>query len=169
MLRGAVYTRSSKVLLIWAVALFVSLVVFNNLADYESNYAFVSHVLKMDTTFPENRAMWRAIDSPPLHHASYWLIILVEAAIAVLCWLGGFRLLRSIHDSSRFNRAKGVAIAGLILGIILWFTGFITLGGEWFLMWQSQIWNGQEAAFRLVVILGIVLLYLIQPDGSADA
>lgn len=163
------YKRSSKVLLVWTVAFFVSLVVFNNLTDYGSNYGFVGHVLKMDTTFPENRAMWRAVDSPSIHHGFYWLIILVEAATATLCWLGGFRLLRSINDASRFNKSKGVAIAGLTLGIVLWFTGFITIGGEWFLMWQSETWNGQEAAFRLVVILGIVLLYLVQPDGEADA
>jgi predicted small integral membrane protein len=85
-----VYIRSSKVLLTWAVAFFASLVVFNNLTDYGSNYAFVVHVFKMDTTFPENRAMWRAIDSPFLHHAFYAIIILTETAVAVLCWLGGF-------------------------------------------------------------------------------
>ncbi len=162
------YTRSSKVLLVWAVAFFASLVVFNNLTDYDSNFSFVVHVLNMDTTFPGNRAMWRAIHSSSLHHASYWLIIFLEAAIAVLCWVGGFRLLGSINDSTRFNKDKGVAIVGLTLGLILWFTGFITVGGEWFLMWQSEKWNGQEAAFRLVVIIGIVLLYLIQPDGESD-
>ena len=163
------YTRVSKVLLTWAIACFASLVVFNNLSDYGSNFMFVEHVLKMDTTFPGNRGMWRAIDSPLIHHAFYWLIIIVEAATAVMCWVGGARLLSSIRDASRFNRAKGAAIAGLTLGIILWFTGFITVGGEWFLMWQSEVWNGQEAAFRLVVILGIVLLYLVQPDAQPDA
>ncbi|MGB7947580.1 MAG: DUF2165 domain-containing protein [Candidatus Binatia bacterium] len=163
------YTRSSKVLLVWAIAFFASLVVFNNLTDYGSNFTFVAHVLNMDTTFPGNRAMWRAIDSPFLHHAAYGLIIFVEGVIAVMCWMGGFRLFSSINDSTRFNKAKRVAIAGLTLGMLLWFTGFITVGGEWFLMWQSEMWNGQEAAFRLVVILGIVLLYLIQPDGNSDA
>lgn len=163
------YTRLSKALLVYAVASFASLVVFNNVTDYDSNYAFVSHVLRMDTTFPDNRGMWRAIDSSFLHHAFYWIIILTEAAVAVLCWLGGFRLFSSIKDASHFNQAKSAAIAGLTLGIILWFTGFITIGGEWFLMWQSKVWNGQAGAFRLVVIIGIVLLYLIQPDGRDDA
>jgi predicted small integral membrane protein len=31
-------------------------------------------------------------------------------------------------------------------------------------MWQSRTWNGQDAAFRLVVILGITLLYVNSPD-----
>ena len=168
-LEGMVCTRASKVLLTWAVGVFASLVVCNNLTDYDSNFMFVTHVLKMDTTFPENRAMWRAIESPFFHHACYWFIISVEAAIAVLCWVGGFRLFASINDAGRFNQAKGVAIAGLTLGIILWFTGFITVGGEWFLMWQSEMWNGQQSAFRFVVVLGIVLLYLVQPDGRTDS
>ena len=163
------YTRASKIILIWAVAFHASLVVLNNLTDYDSNFMFVSHVLSMDTTFPGNRGLWRAIDAAFLHHVSYWIIILVEAVVAVLCWVGGYRLLNSINDASRFNRTKGVAIAGLTFGIVLWFTGFITVGGEWFLMWQSEVWNGQEAAFRLVVILGVVLLYLVQPDGQGDA
>ena len=163
------YIRTSKVIVIWAVAFFASLVVFNNITDYASNHTFVSHVLRMDTTFPGNRAMWRSIDSPWLHHAFYWVIICTETVVAALCWVGGFRLLKARGDANRFNHAKRFAIAGLTLGIILWFTGFITVGGEWFLMWQSETWNGQEAAFRLVVILAIALLYVVQPDGQGDA
>jgi predicted small integral membrane protein len=35
-------------------------------------------------------------------------------------------------------------------------------------MWQSNTWNGQEAAFRLVVVLGIVLLYVVGPEGEHE-
>ena len=84
----------------------------------------------------------------------------------VVCWLGGLLLFRSLNNSARFNEVKGVSILGLTLGIMLSFTGFIAVGGEWFLMWQSEKWNGQNAAFRLVVIIGITLVYLIQPDGE---
>ncbi len=163
------YIRFSKVALVWAVAFFSSLVVLNNVTDYDSNYRFVAHVLKMDTTFPDNQGMWRAIDSPFIHHLLYRLIILVEVVIAVLCCWGGWRLFRSIHDAERFHEAKGIAILGLTLGILLWFSGFITIGGEWFLMWQSEIWDGRQAAFRLVVIIGITLLYLVQPDRERYA
>jgi hypothetical protein len=43
------------------------------------------------------------------------------------------------------------------------------VGGERFLMWQSATWNGVETAFRLGVILGAVLVYLVQPDGDGNA
>ena len=49
------YTRYSKIAFVWAIALYALLVVCNNLTDYGSNYQFVAHVLKMDTTFPDNR------------------------------------------------------------------------------------------------------------------
>jgi predicted small integral membrane protein len=50
-----VLIRCSKILLVASVALFTTLVVFNNITDYGSNYAFVEHVLRMDTVFPNNK------------------------------------------------------------------------------------------------------------------
>ena len=160
------YIRISKVCLVFAVAFFVSLVVYNNLSDYDSNYMFVYHVLKMDSTFPDNAGMWRAIDTPSLYGMFYNLIIGAEFCIAVLCWLGGFRLYKSMKYINEFNRSKGLAVVGLTLAILFWFTGFISIGGEWFLMWQSQIWNGIEASFRFVVVIFMTLIYLIQPDSK---
>ncbi len=163
------YTRLSKIILVWAIALFASLAAFSNLADYNSNFEIISHVLKMDTTFPDNQGLWRAIESPLIHHIIYGLIIFVEIIVALLCWLGGYRLLKSIQNPATFNQAKKFAILGLTLGFILWFTGFMTIGGEWFLMWQSDVANGQQAAFRLVVIIGILLIYLVHPDEDRHA
>ena len=68
-----------------------------------------------------------------------------------------------------FNKAKGIAILGLTFGIILWFTGFMIIGGEWFLMWQSTKWNGLQGSFRIVVIFGIILIYLNQTDSGSEA
>ncbi len=163
------YTRYSKIAFVWAIALYALLVVFNNLTDYGSNYQFVAHVLKMDTTFPGNRGQWRAIDAAFAYHLLYWVIIVSEAAVTALCSWGGLRLFKARGEAERFHQAKGTAIVGLTLGIVLWFTGFITIGGEWFLMWQSDVWNGQQAAFRLVVILGLALLYLVRPESEKDA
>jgi predicted small integral membrane protein len=49
--------RLSKCILLMAVALYLSIVVFDNVADYDSNYQYVRHVLMMDTTFPGNHEM----------------------------------------------------------------------------------------------------------------
>ena len=159
-------TRISKLVMVLAFALYASLVAFNNLTDYNSNFTLVAHVLMMDTTFPGNQGLWRAIYSPVIHHTVYGLIIGTEITIAVLCWLGGLRLYRSIQNPAAFNQAKGLAILGLTLGFLLWFTGFMTIGGEWFLMWQSETANGQQAAFRLAMIIAAILIYLTQADDK---
>jgi predicted small integral membrane protein len=157
--------RLGKTALVFAVALFYSFVVFDNLADYNSNYQFIRHVLMMDSTFPGNDAMWRALNQPVWHTIFYLMIIAWESVTLILCWWGGLRLAKSLRQNARvFHQAKNIAIAALTLSLLMWLVAFLDVGGEWFLMWQSKIWNGQEAAFRMFTVVGIVLLLLIQPD-----
>jgi predicted small integral membrane protein len=159
--------RLTKALLVLAVAFYYTLIVFNNLTDYGSNYQFVRHVLMMDATFPGNQGTWRALNSPVWHTLFYLTIIVWEILTMLLCWWGGFRLLRPMSGSAASIRgASAVAIAGLTLGLLMWLVAFLAVGGEWFLMWQSKTVNGQEAAFRMFTVLGIVLLLVVQPDSD---
>jgi len=152
------------------VAIFYTFVVLNNLTDYDSNYQFIRHVLMMDSTFPGNRGMWRAMNGPAWHIVFYWTIIVWESATTVLCWWGGLRLARSLKgDVDSFRRAKNTAIIGLSLSLLMWLVAFLSVGGEWFLMWQSKTWNGQEAAFRMFTVVGIVLLLLVQSEAEERA
>jgi len=43
------------------------------------------------------------------------------------------------------------------------------VGGEWFLMWQSLSWNGEMAAAREFVVVGIVFLILQQRESEIDS
>lgn len=156
--------RVAKTVLVAAVALFLSLVAWNNLVDYGSNYEFVRHVLSMDTTFPTNQLKGRALTSPAIHHAFYAGIIAWEALSAAWLWVAAWRLWRARSNGTDFSRAKPLAVAGLVFNLLLWFVAFITVGGEWFLMWQSQVWNGQTAAFRMFACIGIILLFLKTPE-----
>jgi predicted small integral membrane protein len=160
-------TRSAKVLLVAGVALFYALVVFNNITDFNSNYEFVRHVLSMDSTLPGNQGMWRALRSPSEHLAFYISIIAWEAATAILLWWGVAKLARSLRGpASSFNAAKRVPVMALTLSLLMWLVAFLSIGAEWFLMWQSHTWNGQEAAFRMFTVVGLVLLILIQPEAE---
>ena len=162
--------RLVKTVMVASLAMFALLVAYDNLIDYGSNHAFVRHVLSMDTTFPDNMLKHRAIGSPALWTAAYWLIIATEALTGILLGLAALRLLTSIRGRAReFNAAKTLAVLGVGAGFLLWFLGFMVVGGEWFAMWQSKAWNGQEAAFRFYATLLLVLIFLNQPDSELDA
>jgi len=160
--------RIAKISLVAGVGIFYALVVFNNLTDYDSNYQFVRHVLMMDTTLPNNHGMWRAINAPAVHTAFYVGIITWEIVTTLLLWWGVARMFAALNaPTRRFHAAKQIASAALTLSLLMWLVAFIAVGGEWFLMWQSHMWNGQEAAGRNFVVVGIVLLILAQPEAES--
>lgn len=139
------------------LGLYVLLVAFNNTFDYWTNYLFVEKVLSMEDTFRSGQE-WRAITWKPLVHGFYALIILLEGISAVLCLSGAYRMLRhrnATEDS--FQAAKMRAVMGVLLGFTLWVGVFLCGGGEWFLMWQSKTWNGQDVAAKLAILYGVGL------------
>jgi len=150
--------RDIKTLMVAGLALYPLLVAFGNITDYGSNYVFVQHVLSMDTTFPGNKLMYRAITSPALQHLGYALIIAGEAATGLVLAWGAIALWRARGGSlAEFAAAKLWVALG----------GFLVIGGEWFAMWQSPTWNGQEAAFRFVASILLVVLFVMQPEEKA--
>lgn len=162
--------RLSKISFVAAIALFATLVAFGNITDYGTNFAFVQHVLLMDTIFPDATIAYRSIGNPALHHAAYILIIAAETATAILCWIGAFFMLSNAGNAAAaFNRAKSWAIAGLSVGFLVWQVGFMTIGGEWFGMWMSDSWNGIDSAFRFFITIIAVLIYVALRDGELDA
>lgn len=159
--------RLSKIVMCLCLAAFCFLVAFGNITDYGSNYAFVQHVLSMDTTFPGNALMYRAITSPALWTAGYWLIILGEAITCILFLVAAWRLWSARNgNAAQFNGAKGGVALAATMGFLVWFLGFMVIGGEWFAMWQSDTWNGQDAAFKFYITILAVLIYVNQPDGE---
>jgi predicted small integral membrane protein len=159
--------RIVKVIMVGCLALFALLVTFDNLIDYDTNYTFVRHVLTMDTTFPGNALLYRRITSPAMWQAGYALIIAGEGLTGAVLAVAAVALGRRLRsDAAAFNRAKRIVNLGAGLGFLVWFFGFMVVGGEWFQMWQSAMWNGQEAAFRFYMTILVVLIFVNQPDGD---
>ncbi|GAN54344.1 DUF2165 family protein [Tanticharoenia sakaeratensis] len=161
----ALRARAAKTAMVASLGIFGLLVAFNNVTDYGSNFAFVRHVLLMDTTFAGNALRWRAINAPLLWHLFYALIIACEFATGVLFCLAAWSMARAIRgDAGTFRRARSLVPVATALGFLLWFFGFSVVGGEWFVMWQSHDWNGQQPAFRFYMTMLAVCIFVQAPE-----
>jgi len=167
---GSLFTAGG--VLVGLNALFILLVAFGNITDFETNQAFVHHVLSMDTAnfgAPvgqglDSAVMWHAVGSNPLQNAAYvgiiaWeLLAGVALAAATIWWFAG--------SVRRRTRARALATIGLTMIVVLFVGGFLAVGGEWFQMWRSSDWNGSEAAFRSAVIALFALLVIHLPAAT---
>lgn len=159
--------RLCKTALVASLALFFALVAFGNLTDYGSNWQFVRHVLAMDTIFPDSTLKWRAITDERLQTLGYFAIIATEIVTAFLLWFATVRMLATLRHAS-FADACSIAALGLTLGFLLYAVGFVTIGGEWFAMWQSTTWNGETKAFQFLAWIVGVLIVVLMPENARN-
>ncbi|VEF08886.1 small integral membrane protein [Pseudomonas fluorescens] len=153
--------RYSKVILMAYISFFGLLVMFQNFTDYESNYAYVAHILSMDTTDGGENLMYRAIDSPMIHHRIYWFIITMEVIYTVLCLIGTYQLYRCVNASAEvFHEAKKFSIMGILAAIFIYYVCLQTVGVEWFDMDTSQSWNAKDWARDIVDFIFPAMIYL---------
>ncbi len=149
-------------------ALDILLVAFGNITDYGTNLAFVQHVMSMDTTNfgaaqgtdLDPNVMWHAITSPVLQHIGYVLIIAWEAAAGIVLAVAFAYWIRERGQGYRVARV--LSTIGLLMIVLLFAGGFIAVGGEWFQMWRSTAWNGEDPALRnsLLALLALVFVHL---------
>jgi len=112
--------RVAKAALALSMGLFAGLAAAGNLLDSDTNMAFVVRVLSMDTVSTAGQPVWHAVNSHLVHQLVFWLIAVLERIAAVLCLWGSARLVANLNAPAvRFNAAKGPAVHGLTLGIIL--------------------------------------------------
>lgn len=150
--------------------LFILLVAFGNITDYPTNQAFVQHVLSMDTTnfggTPgeglDPAVMWRAITDPVLQNIGYIVIIVWEAAAGILLAVGvGFWI---AERGRGYRTARALSTIGLLMIVALFLGGFIAIGGEWFEMWRSTAWNGEDSALRSAILALTSLVFVHLPS-----
>ncbi len=157
--------RHIKILLGVCISIYMLLVCFNNITDYETNHQFVCMVAGMDDVFSKANTGWRALHGGILCHAIYLFIIAWEILVAAFVCVGTISMIRKAKaHPAIFNMSKKGMTMGLALGVMLWFGLFIAIGGEWFLMWQSKTWNGQQTAFFLTICFMLFLVYFDTVD-----
>lgn len=152
------------------VAVYMSLVAIGNITDFDTNQAFVQHVLAMDTTFQDPDLMWRAIEDSTAQNVAYIAVIAWEALTALVLLWATLAWLRPRRRRS-LDRPRRLSTIGFLMVVLLFGGGFITIGGEWFAMWQSAQWNGLDPALQNLIIaaFGLVLVNMPSPGWEPAA
>ncbi|GAA2074972.1 DUF2165 domain-containing protein [Streptomyces albiaxialis] len=147
------------------LALYIALVAFGNITDFGTNQEFVRHVFAMDTTFEDEDLMWRAIESRTVADVAYVAIIVWETVAALVLVAATVLWGRSLRHGDH-ERPRRASTVGLLMLLLLFGVGFLAIGGEWFAMWQSEKWNGTEAAARNFMFAGVTLILVHLPGRT---
>jgi predicted small integral membrane protein len=157
--------RALKILMTGGVAILCALITAGNIHDPDANLIFVKHILSMDTIAANSPMADHAVTTQPLWRTMFWLMVAGEGLTATLFLWGTFELFGArTHKARLFHEAKRFVFAGVGCAFLIWFVGFLAVGGEWFAMWQSQVWNGQQAAFRIFMSILLVSMFVVLPD-----
>lgn len=163
---GLFMVRVAKALVVMSMALYLSLIAFGNITDYNTNFVFVQKVMRMEEVPATSAAAYRAILEPALHHAVYLFIIAIETVAAVLLWWGGAGMLRrSRAAAAEFVEGKRPAVLGLLLVFLLGHVVFLSGAVEWFQMWMASSFNAGTTAFQMFITALVALIFVAMPDA----
>ena len=144
------------------VAAYYVLVAFDNITDpvnpNASNWPFVQGVLSGDGVPADSGFEWRFIQATWIQVLAYVGVIVTETATGVLLVIAGVQGLRHARKPGSWASAQRWTYLGGTLGLMLFFVGFIVIGGNWFIMYLNSKWNGLEPAFQNSVMTALMLL-----------
>ena len=152
--------KLSKTLIVLALASLFILASYNNIIDYDTNFAYIKNVMEMTQVRSEVIIAKRAISNAYLQHICYCLIIMLEGLTGILLLVAGIKMSSSIRSTDKYNQGKGLAILGLTLGTLIYGFAFFTIGAEWFYSWQAKIWNSKNASASLLIYCLLSLIYI---------
>lgn len=148
-------THSVKVTLMLTFFVVFGLFALNNITDFDFNFAYVQHVLSMETTFhPESQ---RAIHSGLIQLLAYLAIIGWQLSVFLFGMLGVYRYAKT-------GRMHLINLA-MMMGVSLYFFGFLGVASGWFMMWQSKVWSGQATALNFSILFFLDLVAVNVLDG----
>lgn len=147
-------------------------VAFDNITNPDSNWAFVRGVLSFDGVPADSGFGWRKLDSHALQVIAYVLIIAGETISGLLLAWGGVRALRTTASPARWAASQRLSLLGCAVGLLVFWFGFIVVGGNWWVMYLNAKWNGLEPAFQnatLTALTAVGILVVAAADRGPRA
>jgi predicted small integral membrane protein len=158
--------RYLKVILVVFVGLTGLLFVAGNIANWNAGLESVGYVLSMEGHEIYSSHIFPPVTKSAFVTIAFLLILAGESLVGALSLKGAWDLWSSRKESAdAFNASKTYAILGTGMAMVVWFGGFIVIGGVLFQMWQTKIGAGSfHDAFIFAVMGGLVLSFVNTPD-----
>ena len=162
----------ASAIVLMAAAYFL-VVAFDNITNPTnpsgSNWPFVKGVLGGQGTPADNGFEWRFIDQTWFDVLAYIGIIAGETLAGITLFIGGILGLRRSRTADGWEPPQRWTFVGAFLGLMVFFFGFITVGGNWFIMYENAKWNGLSPAFQNTVttLLAALLVVAVAVGGRA--
>lgn len=158
--------RYLKIILVVFVGLQAWFYVAGNVANWDYGLAAIAYVLGMEGHEYYPVHILPALTASWTHVVAFVIILIGEFLVGALSLKGAFNLWKARDaGADAFNSAKQTAIAGCAMAMVVWFGGFIVIGGALFQMWQTELGDGSfDGSFIYAASSGLVLLFVDRPD-----
>ncbi len=159
--------RYLKIILVIFVGLSGFFFVAGNIANWNAGLELVGYVLSMEGHEIYNSHIFPPVTNSVMVTIAYLIILTGEFLVGALSLKGAWDLWSARNESAEtFNASKTNAILGPGMAMVVWFGGFIVIGGVLLQMWQTKIGAGSfHDAFIFAVIGGLVLLFVNNKDN----
>ncbi|GAC16222.1 DUF2165 family protein [Aliiglaciecola lipolytica] len=159
--------RILKIVLVVFVGLQGWFYVAGNLANWNSAMTAVSYVVGMHGHEIYSNPIFPAITHSAAITIALVCIVLGEFLIGAFCLKGAWDLWTTRKANGlEYNAAKKYAILGAGMALVVWFGGFIVVGGGLFQMWQTKVGIASfEGAFMYGAVSGLILLFVNSSDA----
>jgi predicted small integral membrane protein len=160
--------RYLKIILVVFVGLQGLLYVAGNTANWSAGLQTVGYVLGMEGHDIYGTHIFPPVSNSLLVAMAFLLILTGEFLVGALSLKGAWDLWSARHGSpDEYNASKTYAVLGTGMTMVVWFGGFIVIGGSLFQMWQTQIGAGSfDDSFAIAATGGLVMLFVSMPDTS---
>jgi len=158
--------RIVKIGLIVTVMLWGYFGVLGNVLDLEQTLGAVTAVASM-VTFEGGADSWQATSNTIVIWLGALFIMLSKLSAGILCTVGAARMWQSRKGSAAdFTAAKGFALAGCGIAVIMLFGGFIVIAESWFELWRSEtlLRTALSDAFRYAGMIALIGIFVAMPD-----
>lgn len=158
--------RIVKALLVLSIGLHALFYVLQNLANLEAAHGAMAYVMSNADHAVYQNTLFFYVTNPALQWVALSIVFALEFAVGILGIKGGWDLFRARNaPAAEFRAAKRAGIMAAGLALFVWFGVFMTWGGAFFQMWQTQVGTGSlEGAFMYAVISVVVILFVCHTD-----